>query len=214
MKIKSKEQKKEFSKTPKNKTKTFENISAMEMVDEESSQSGHNIFSNSNIPSFSSSSPSIDKKNMKTPTKLKTKKDIQLEKTTVNSHLLNQYHDKTLNNMYSNNESISAKTNSKQNMLMMDLKDRSNTSKITLDGLSNQTLSHLTLNTKQNFYNLASDSQFPDSYNDIGSLSELQIKSIIQQKMKMLDYYNEQISKNKNSLEYRYFLKNKRILNN
>lgn len=195
-------------KTKKKEKNPIDNISAMEMIDDESFESGHNIFSNSEIPSFSSSSSSSPSSDLKNKFKKKkndpVKKDYQMEKTTINSNFVLANHDKNCN-LYSRDGSTSARTNSKQNLRMMELHDRSNTSKMTLDAVSNQTCSCMTMNTKQNFYNLAGDSQFPDSYNDINSLSEHQINSIIQEKMKMLDFFNDQISKKKNSIEYRYF---------
>ena len=105
--------------------------------------------------------------------------------------------------MFSSIDGNSLKTNSKNNLKISEhVKISSFTSKFTLDGLSNQNCSCLTMKTKSTMF--GTDSHFPSSYNDINSLSEDQIQEIIRHKMKLLDKYNEKILKKKNSIEYKY----------
>ena len=175
------------------------NLSEMEVFENNSPSSECNIFSTSKLPSFSSEF-SEQLPNFKIN---KKKRDTVGEKTTIATNQMIWQHEKNCA-MNSHNDCASMQTNSKNNLRSIDnAKVPSLTSKFTLEGISNQNCSCLTLNTKQNYHNLVNDSQFPLKYDDINNLSETQIQNIIQQKMKMLDRYNDKIVKKKNSIQYK-----------
>lgn len=167
------------------------NISNMKIKHKD--EDSDNVFSDSDIPSFSSD------ESPKQLLKVKKSKENSKEQTITTQPFT---HDKNCN-MFGSIDANSLKTSSKNNIRVSEhVKISSLTSKFTLDGVSNQTCSCITRNTKSRMF--GADSQYPSTYNDINNLTEDQIQEIIRNKMKLLDKYNETILKKKNSLEYKW----------
>ena len=157
--------------------------------------SSADVFSNSDIPSFSSDAsarhPITHRKKHRKPLKEKQGEDTIATQPFV--------HEK---GMYTPTEGNSQKTNSRYNLKVSEHVKFSNlNSRLTLDGVSNKTRSCVTSRNVSSMY--GADSQFPSTYNDINSLSEEQIQEIIRQKMLLLDKYNEKISQRKNTVQYK-----------
>ena len=151
------------------------------------------VFSNSDIPSFSSDQSTKSKKVNE------QSKDKFGDETIITQPFT---HEKNCV-ICTPKEGNSLKTSSRNNLKLSEhVKISSLTSKLTLDGISNKTCSCLTARNKSSMF--GTDSHFPSTYNDINSLSEEQIQEIIRHKMKLLDKYNEKILKKKNSTEYKY----------
>ena len=171
------------------------NISTMKIknIEEEISD---DVFSESNIPSFSSD------EDIKPKFKKKKRKDTSGDKTISTQPFT---HEKNCV-MFSSIDGNSLKTNSKSNLRISEHFKISSFNNKLMDGLSNKTCSCLTMKSKSSMF--GTDSHFPSSYNDINSLSENQIQEIIRHKMKLLDKYNEKILKRKNTVQYKYVLVN------
>ena len=150
------------------------------------------IFSNSDIPSFSSDeTEKIEPK----------RKRLNLKSANQTISTLPFTQEKNCGGC-TPNDSTSIMSRSKQNLKVSEhIKISTFNSKFTLEGVSNKTCSCVTNRSKSRFH--ASDSQFPSTYNDINSLTEEQIQEIIRQKMELLDKYNEKILKKKNCVEFK-----------